>query len=162
MQAIIDAFDVWDFETRGHLQGIRFFGNADVVFADGVNTYSMRNLGGGGVLAATFITWSDTNDNNQIDRGEEFMEMDVIHNSTVKWAIAKDNPRGRWWDVQNVAVHELGHVYGLAHPGNLDEFDQDQTMFASAPPRETDKRSLELDGDVRGIQSTFLCYDSCP
>ncbi len=28
--------------------------NANVIFDDGVNTDSMRNLGGGGVLAATF------------------------------------------------------------------------------------------------------------
>ncbi len=133
------------------------FGNANVSFDDGVNTYSMRNLGGGGVLAATFITWNDADNNSEINDGERFLEMDVVHNSTVQWGIDESNPRGRWWDVQNVATHELGHVFGLAHPGNAHEDDKDQTMFASAPPKETSKRSLE-NGDFLGINSSFLGY----
>ncbi len=157
--AILAAFDEWEVtSSQLVVVGDENFGNADVVFADGLNTYSMRNLGGGGVLAATFITWDDAIDNNEIDNGEEFLEMDVIHNSTVKWGTDASTPRGKWWDVQNVATHELGHVFGLAHPGNAHVEDQDQTMFASAPPEETTKQDLELNGDVKGIESDFLGY----
>ncbi len=43
----------WDDVTSDRLMAITFE-NANVIFDDGVNTDSMRNLGGGGVLAATF------------------------------------------------------------------------------------------------------------
>jgi len=156
--AIWNAFAAWDDATSDQLVGVITSGNADVLFDDGLNTYSIRNLGGGGVLAATFITWDDANDNNEIDNSEEFLEVDVIHNSTVQWGIAGSNPKGRWWDVQNVAAHEWGHVFGLAHTGDAHEADKDQTMFASAPPKETRKQTLEADGDIPGIQSDFLGY----
>jgi hypothetical protein len=157
--AIWNAFAAWDDVTSDQLVAITL-DDADVSFTDGLNTYSMRNLGGGGVLAATFISWYDLNGNDVIDGDppEPFLEMDVIHNSTVQWGIDESNPKGRWWDVQNVATHELGHVFGLAHPGNAHEDDKDQTMFASAPPKETSKRSLEDDGDFLGITSSFLGY----
>lgn len=158
--AIEDAFTAWELETAGLLVQDLIFEDVTLGFADGVSTYTMRNLGGGGVLAATFITWDDLNGNDVIDGDppELFLEMDVIHNSTVKWGIAESSPRGKWWDVQNVATHELGHVFGLAHPGDAHEADKVQTMFASAPPKEIGKRSLEPDGDIPGIQSDFLGY----
>ncbi len=156
--AIVNAFNAWENETEGVLFSTLAFEDVAVVINNGVNTYSMRNLGGGGVLAATFITWHDANNNDDIDPEEIFLEMDVIHNSIVKWGTDGFTPKGKWWDVESVAVHEIGHVYGLAHPGNAHAEDEAQTMFASAPPKKTDKRSLESDGDVKGIQSTFLGY----
>jgi len=155
--AIQAAFNAWQMETAGLLVQDLIFEDVMLGFADGFSTYTMRNLGGGGVLAATFITWDDWNENDVIDNREPFLEMDVIHNSTVKWGIAGSNPKGRWWDVQNVATHELGHVFGLAHPSGH-EADKVQTMFASAPPKETSKQTLEADGDIPGIQSDFLGY----
>lgn len=157
-QAIANAFATWEAATTGWLVGGIVFEDAVVSFADGVNTYSMRNLGGGGVLAATFMTWDDLDDNSEINGGEPFLEMDVIHNSTVQWGLSESRPKGRWWDVQNVATHEVGHVFGLDHPGDAHDEDKRQTMFASSPPKETSKRSLEVDGDIPGIQSEFLGY----
>ena len=155
--AIQAAFNAWELVTDGVLVSSLLFEDVTVAFGDNINTDSMRNMGGGGVLAATYITWDDTNGNYDIDAGEEFLEMDVIHNSTVKWGIAKSSPRGRWWDVQNVATHEVGHVFGLGHPDRDDE-DKVQTMYASAPPKETSKQTLESNGDIPGIKSTFLGY----
>ena len=164
-QAILDSFAAWEAETAGNLfnEVGTAFANVTVDFGDGVNTYSMRNLGGR-VLAATFITWNDSNDNGKIDAGETYLEMDVVHNSTVSWATdaTAANTKGKWWDVQNVAIHENGHVFGLDHPGDAHDEDKVQTMFASAPPKETSKRTLEANGDIPGIQSGGLGYGAAP
>ncbi len=157
-KAIENAFDAWENVTAGVLFSTLAFEDVAVAIDNGVNSYTMRNLGGGGVLAATFITWNDANNNDDIDPGEIFLEMDVIHNSIVKWGTDGFTPKGKWWDVESVAVHEIGHVYGLAHPGNAHAEDEAQTMFASARPKKTDKRSLELNGDIPGIQSDILGY----
>lgn len=155
--AILQSFSAWEAETQGVLLGGISFVDVNVAFGDGVNTYSMRNLGGR-VLAATYITWDDGDDDGKINAGEPFLEMDVVHNVTVKWAIAPQGVSGKWFDVQNVAVHEIGHVYGLGHPGNAHSEDNEQTMYASAAPKETKKRTLESNGDIPGINDDFLGY----
>ena len=47
-QAILDSFAAWEAETAGNLfnEAGTAFANVIVDFGDGVNTYSMRNLGG--------------------------------------------------------------------------------------------------------------------
>ena len=156
--AIVASFDAWDNVTAGLLVASLDFEDTTVGLGDGVNTYSLRNLGGGGVLASTFITWDDANNNGQIDIGETFLEMDIVHNSTVKWGTDAEIPKGKWFDVQNVGTHEVGHAFGLDHPGNLHAADEPQTMFATSPPKETKKRTLGPDGDIPGIQSVLLGY----
>jgi hypothetical protein len=164
-QAILDAFDAWESQTAGDLfdETGSSFADTDVVIGDGVNTYSMRNLGGR-VLAATFITWDDADNNGAIDTGETFLEMDIVHNFTVTWTTddTSAGTKGKWFDVQGVANHEIGHAFGLAHPGSGHAEDEEQTMFASAGPKETKKRTLEADGDVPGIQSAALGYGATP
>ena len=166
-QAILAAFASWESVTKGDLLATPSFNNVVVDFGDDINTYSMRNLGGR-VLAATFITYDDANDNDVLDAGDVFLEMDVVFNSTVKWAIDPDgegpqtaDANGKWFDVENVAAHEDGHVFGMGHVGNgihtLDR-DKEQTMFVSAAPEETKQRTLELDGDILGAQGSFLGY----
>lgn len=153
--AIENSFAAWESVTRGQLVNSISYANVSVGIGDGVNTVSMRNLGGGGVLAATYLTWDDANNNNDIDPSEEYLEMDIIFNFIVSWAIAEDNQKGKWWDIENVGVHEVGHAYDLAHPGNAHELDKVQSMYASAPKKETQKRSPEPTGDTLGMQLLY-------
>ncbi len=165
--AILAAFAAWEDVTKGDLLADSSFNDVVVKFGDGINTYSMRNLGGR-VLAATFITFDDVNDNDDLDTGDVFLEMDVVFNFTVKWAIDPDgegpltaDANGKWFDVQNVAAHEDGHVFGMGHVGkgiHTLEADEEQTMHVTAAPKETKQRSLEPDGDIPGAQDPFLGY----
>lgn len=52
-------------------------------------------------------------------------------------------------DVENTATHEVGHLIGLAHAPDFEA-----TMFASAPPGETKKRSLAKD-DQNGLCAIY-------
>ena len=161
------AFASWENVTKGDLLDTLTYEDLVIAFGDGTNTYSMRNLGGR-VLAATFITYNDVNDNGERDTGDLFLEMDVIFNRTVKWAIDPDGEgpltaavNGKWFDVETVAAHEHGHVIGMGHVGRgihtLDR-DKEQTMYVSTAPKETKQVSLEADGDVLGAQDPFLGY----
>ncbi len=158
--ALLAAFASWEGVTKGDLLAAPSFNDVVVSFGDGINTYSMRNLGGR-VLAATFITFDDVNNSGALDVGDIFLEMDVVFNSTVKWAIAPTSVKGKWFDVESVAAHEDGHVFGMGHVGNgihTLESDEDQTMYKSLASKETNKRSLEADGDIPGAQSPLLGY----
>lgn len=56
-------------------------------------------------------------------------------------------------DLQNTLTHEVGHIIGLDHPPST-RANEDVTMFASAPPCETGKRSLEQD-DIDGLCAIY-------
>jgi hypothetical protein len=56
-------------------------------------------------------------------------------------------------DLRNAMTHEVGHVLGLDHPPNTQR-NVDSTMYASAPPCETKKRTL-ADDDRMGICTIY-------
>ena len=157
-QAVRDAFGSWEGVTAEDL-----FNETDsmvqphsVGLGDGVNSVAMRNLGGR-ALAATFITWNDLNENDEIDDGEPFVEMDVLYNINFKWAIvgSGNEPGGKYFDVEAVGAHEFGHVYGLAHPGTAHPEDEDQTMYRAISSKDIGLRSLEANGDILGGQFLY-------
>ena len=81
--------------------------------------------------------------------------MDIVHNSTVKWGTDTFQPKGRWFDAQGVAAHEVGHAFGMDHTGKFHEEDFVQTMFASVSSKDTSLRTLEPNGDVLGIRFLY-------
>ncbi len=44
----------------------------------------------------------------------ELLESDIFFNSAFAWSVAQAGERGRW-DVQSIALHEIGHLSGLGH-----------------------------------------------
>jgi len=44
----------------------------------------------------------------------ELIESDIFFNSAFQWSVAPAGERGKW-DLQSIAVHEIGHLSGLGH-----------------------------------------------
>ncbi len=55
-------------------------------------------------------------------------------------------------DFENIATHELGHAFGMGHPGSTCT---QETMYAYASYGETKKRSLNT-GDTTGIKKLYV------
>jgi hypothetical protein len=125
---------------------------------DFVNTVSWRILvGQRDVLAATYLWINDIDADGVWDAGEPIVETDVIFNDSHKWAIDPDGEgpeklKGKYYDVRNVATHEIGHVVGLddLYADTYSEL----TMYGYAAPKETKKISLEA-GDIAGAQFLY-------
>jgi len=75
----------------------------------------------------------------------EIVGFDVHFNTDHQWAMAATTGR---FDIESVAVHEIGHAIGLAHTTNSAE-----TMFSSLPPA-TLRRTLGS-GDIAGAQQLY-------
>ena len=83
-------------------------------------------------------------------KGKQIVEFDIKFNTQYEWGDASVDPTKM--DLQNIAVHELGHGIGL-----LDVYDSscsDVTMYGYATEGETKKRSLAA-ADMLGIQSMY-------
>jgi hypothetical protein len=44
----------------------------------------------------------------------QLVEADILFNSAFAWSVAVAGERGRW-DVESIALHEIGHLSGLGH-----------------------------------------------
>jgi hypothetical protein len=58
------------------------------------------------VLASTSYLIDDTTG--------ELLEADIFFNAAFPWSVAASGERGRW-DLQSIALHEIGHLSGLGH-----------------------------------------------
>lgn len=101
-----------------------------------------------GALAITTVTF-----NSQSGRIlDTDIEVNGVPFGSAEYRFAICPPAGNCGganDIQNTMTHELGHALGLDHPPL-----SDATMFASAPPGETEKRSLHAD-DTAGVCAIY-------
>ena len=83
-------------------------------------------------------------------RDRRIVQFDILFDTDFEWGDASFD--SELMDVQNIAIHEIGHGLGLADlygPGL-----SDHTMYGYAIEGETKKRDL-ADGDIAGIQALY-------
>ena len=140
---ISTSSETWDSATLSELfnlptinytatYGIQNFVNA-VDFADYPND---------GVIAVTSVWYTPV--------GKQIVEFDIRFNTRFAWGDATLNSSKM--DLQNIAVHELGHSVGLAdiYSTTCSEV----TMYGYSTEGETKKRSLETP-DITGLQRMY-------
>ncbi len=142
--AIIDAFATWDSDGLGVPKAsFTISSAAGKVAQDGVSRIVYAPIEVSGMEDALAITIGYANPYTG-----EVEEADVVFNSKYTFhvfqpaAAAKttddDSICSGDYDVQNVATHEAGHVYGLGE----DMQDTTTTMYVRSAPCETHKRVL--------------------
>lgn len=155
------AFEAWDSATTAELFAEPAVSDqVTVAFNDLNNTVSWRILSGyPQAIAVTVLRYYDNDGNGEMSADDEFAAFDVIFNLMQKWAIDPDgegrlkaDAKGKWFDVRNIATHEMGHVVGLADL-YADDYSE-LTMFGYASTKETKKISLEV-SDIKGAEALY-------
>jgi hypothetical protein len=91
------------------------------------------------------------------------LEADIFFNSAFTWSVAKDGEQAKW-DVESIALHEIGHMSGLGHSaigetevmgGNRRVLSTGAVMFPIAiGPGDISGRRLDPD-DIAGISDLY-------
>jgi len=83
-------------------------------------------------------------------KNRRIIEFDVLFDTDFEWGNADTDPNVM--DLQNIAVHEIGHGLGL--DDLYENSCAEETMYGYSTEGETKKRSLEA-GDITGIQKLY-------
>lgn len=142
--AISISSETWDASTSAELlndvyginytaqYGVQNFQNA-IVF----NSYPDNN-----VIAVTSVWFTRV--------GRKIVEFDILFNNNFNWGDATINSSKM--DLQNIAIHELGHAVGLddIYSSSCSQV----TMYGYSTEGETSKRTLEQ-ADIIGLQRMY-------
>jgi Matrixin len=143
--AVSPALDMWN-QVLGRMQFGRVMDStAPVASGDRVNSMAFSNTVfgqsfGSSTLAVTYYGYS----------GSTMLEADILFNTAQSF----DSYRGplnfsSGYDIQRIALHELGHVLGLAHPDQVG-----QNVDAVMNSVISDRYQLSAD-DIAGGQSLY-------
>lgn len=105
------------------------------------NVVSFGPIAGQGILAQTRVMFQPST--------QTIVSFTLVYNRSFSWSTSGEAAK---FDVEGIGLHEFGHAVGLDHPpaASCD----DQTMWFSAAPGETSKRSLEV-GDRTGLAAMY-------
>jgi hypothetical protein len=141
-QAIINAFNTIDKENH---PSVTFFTRTSDSTNAKIKVSWAALDGSGGALARTTIYYNSAT--------KIISKAQVVLDTGDKWFISSKwscgGIAGSPFDIENVAVHEIGHAVGLGHVS-----DTKLTMYGSAAQGETLKRSLGI-GDQKGIDAIY-------
>jgi len=145
--SIFLSAEEWDKYTSKELFNneytIDYSANWDDVAPDFRNEVSFGNYPQANVIAVTNI-WVSGKGKNKI-----IVDYDVMFDNDFAWGDASTNPA--LMDLQNIAVHEIGHGIGLA---DLYNTCVQETMYGYSSEGEISKRDLNS-GDIAGIQKIY-------
>jgi hypothetical protein len=144
--AVSPALDMWN-QVMGSIQLGRVMNStAPIVSGDHVNSMSFGSTFfghsfGSGTLAVTYYSYS----------GSTMTEADIVFNAAQSWDSYRGNLRSAF-DIQRVALHESGHLLGMAHSTI-------STAIMNAFINNSD--SLQAD-DIAGIQALYGAPSGSP
>lgn len=148
--AISAGAEQWDGWTSSELfndaYSIIYDGTWDSDAPDGRNELLFGNYPQEGVIAVT-AAWGYFSGPPGL---RKIVEFDILFDTDFTWGNAALDPAVM--DLQNIAVHELGHGVGLADL--YDNVCLDETMYGYSNYGETTKRDLNV-GDITGIQALY-------
>jgi hypothetical protein len=144
--AVSPALDLWN-QVMGSLQLNRVMDStAPIVSGDRVNSMSFGSTFfghsfGSGTLAVTYYSYS----------GSTMTEADIVFNTAQPWDSYRGSLRSAF-DIQRVALHESGHLLGLAHSSV-------STAIMNAFINNSDALTAD---DIAGIQSLYGAPSGSP
>lgn len=142
------SVNTWDGEVDMNLNGGHTTGPTDWDgdTPDGRNEISFGSYSDNNTIAVTVI-WGYFSGRPQ-DR--EIIEFDILFNNYFTWGNADSD--STLMDFENIAVHELGHGFGLE---DMYESEcSEVTMYGYSSEGEIKKRNLEPD-DIEGINKVY-------
>ncbi len=146
-QAVVDAFDVWDNENHGG-DANNFF-DRTTIERDADITVKWETIDGtSGTLGFAIPTYSPPL--------KQILSVEIVLDAGDSWhiydtVVCGSQPDG--FDIEDVAVHEIGHAIGFDHVnGKGDVYNTEYTFIIFNG--ETHKRTLGL-GDRIGIESLY-------
>ncbi len=144
VSAIATSAETWDAATSSEILNDAYAVDYGAVYGaqNFVNAIDFADYPDDRVIAITSVWYTP--------RGKQIVEFDMRFNTRFSWGDAEINPAKM--DVQNIAVHELGHAVGLADIYST--ACSPVTMYGYSTEGETHKRTLEQP-DITGLQKMY-------
>jgi len=143
-QTVSTAAETWDAETTTELFNDNYvidysaqYGVQDYKNSIAFDTYPQANA-----IAVTSVWYTR--------KGKQIVEFDIVFNTNFDWGNADLDATKM--DLQNIAVHELGHSVGLADI--YTDPCSTVTMYGYSTEGETSKRTLGT-ADITGLESMY-------